>query len=61
MNIFLNPLFVLVLLMVDSILIYRIFVKRTNKWVRENIGLTLITMLVTLSSDYVVFPQEEKQ
>jgi hypothetical protein len=52
MDIILNALFILVLLLIYSILIYRIFIKRTYRWLRENIGLTVITILMALSSDY---------
>lgn len=54
MNIYLNVLFVLVLLFIYCILIYRVFVKRSNQWLRENVGLTVLTMILALSSAFSI-------
>ena len=48
---YLAILLMLILLFIYGLLIYRIFVQRTNRWLRENIGLTFITMFLALSSD----------
>lgn len=54
MNSLLHFSFFLVLSFIYGLLIYRIFVKRYNKWLRENIGLALMTMLMALPSNYSI-------
>ncbi|RIX51393.1 hypothetical protein D3P08_15850 [Paenibacillus nanensis] len=52
MSTYLIFMYYVVLIMVYGIVGYRIFILKTSKWIRENIGLLAITFIITLISDF---------
>jgi hypothetical protein len=52
MNIYLTLMYAFVLTLIYGILVNRIFVLKTTKWIRENIGLVAMTFIITFTSDF---------
>lgn len=52
MSIYLVLMYAFVLTLIYGILVYRLFVLKTTKWIRENVGLLAMTFIITFISDF---------